>query len=499
MTLGLYPLGGEGLGGAGLAQITDPATPTFQAIGSSVKAFKKAAAVTWPTHQAFDIAFLFVEGSASDTFTLSTPAGFVEIPGSPFKASTTQLAVFWCRASSVAMPSPTIAKPGDHIFAVIATYRGCAQSGDPWEAIASGIKAGASTTVSAPSVTTLSDDDLVIVAVSSDRDAQAPFASSETNAALDGLVERFDAGTTLGNGGGLAVMDGVKASPGACGITAITVVSSINAYATIALKGPGNVSVALTGAQLTTTPGAIASITGNALVALTGAQLHAQPGTVAIAAAASVSVAGASLTITPGIADAVTGVNVVLAGAELQAQAGTVEPVIDVNVRVTGARLTVAGAPLGMVAAGTVGLEGAQLAITGDTVAARGDANVEVQGAELAVQAGSVAIAGSRDVTVALVGRELSASGGAVIASASISVAVSGAELSVAPGEVAAAGDSGVVSVNVHVVGASLLISRGTPQVSTPAENDAQPIVHVLARQPIALEIIDGLRQAASR
>lgn len=477
------------------------AAPLFQAVGGAEKANKKAITLDWPAHQQYDVGLLFIETSQGEAVTLATPSGFVEMVGSPFSAAGagTQLSVFWCRATSSSMPKVVTSVPSDHIYGVIASARGCAQAGTPWDAFAGAGKAIASASVSVPGVTTLDADRLVFVAITKDLDAVAAFASGQANANLSGIAEDFDAGTTLGNGGGISVMHGTKATAGAVGATSINVTSSRNAYFAIALKPPGNVTVALAGATLTIAGGQIGPFVGDALVALQGAQLQSHVGAVQISGDALVALTGASLAVTPGAVAVETGVEVALVGSQLQAQAGIVEPVIDVRVIPVGGRLTVSGAPLGTVAAGTVGLEGGQLAIAGGTVAARGDANVELQGAELGAQAGAVSVAASRDVSVALVGRELSASGGTAVASVSIVVAVSGAAIAITPGEVVAAGGSGVVSVNVDLVGASLLISRGNPQVRTPAESETQPNVHILARQSVALEIVDGLRQAASR
>ena len=134
-------------------------------------------------------------------------------------------------------PSVTIAT-GNHGYAQIITYRGVINTGNPWDVTGGGVKAAASTSVTVTGVTTTVPDTLIVQAVARDNDNAAAAFSAQANANLTGIVERSDAGTALGNGGGFAVWDGGKATATATGNTTATVTSSINAFLTIALK-PG--------------------------------------------------------------------------------------------------------------------------------------------------------------------------------------------------------------------------------------------------------------------
>lgn len=224
------------------------AAPFFQAAGTSANG-TNAITVAWPTHAVNDVALLFVESSGGQPVTLSTPSGFVQITGSPQAtgASTagTQLTVFWARATSAAMPSVTVADPGDHVYARIITYRGVISSGNPWDVTVGGIKSTASTSVTVTGVTTTLADTLIVQAVARDNDSSGAAFSAETNGSLAGIAERSDAGTTSGNGGGFVVWDGVFAGMGATGNTTATISNSVvNAFMTIVLKpvaGTGNV------------------------------------------------------------------------------------------------------------------------------------------------------------------------------------------------------------------------------------------------------------------
>ncbi len=218
---------------------TAMAAPAFQAAGTAVGA-TGSVNPTWPTHAVDDIALLFVDSAGGEPATLSTPAGFVAVANSPQSTGAgtagARITVFWARATSTAMATPKVADPGNHVYAQIITYRGVINSGNPWDVTGGGVKAAASTAVTVTGVTTTVPDTLIVQAVARDDDANGAEFSGETNAALTGITERSDAGTTSGNGGGFAVWDGVKPTAGATGNTTATVFSSSNAFITIALQ-----------------------------------------------------------------------------------------------------------------------------------------------------------------------------------------------------------------------------------------------------------------------
>ncbi len=211
---------------------------------------------TWPAHVAGDVALLFIESAGGEAATLSAPAGFVAVANSPQATGAgtagTQITVFWARATSAAMAAPTVADPGNHVYAQIITYRGAVATGNPWDVTAGGVKAAASTAVSVTGVTTSVPNTLVVQAVARDNDSNAAAFSAQANATLTGIAERSDAGTTSNNGGGFAVWDGVKATAGATGNTTATVTSSINAFLTIALQ-PADASLTVNVPAGTTT------------------------------------------------------------------------------------------------------------------------------------------------------------------------------------------------------------------------------------------------------
>lgn len=214
------------------------AAPTFQAAGAGISGTGNVSPA-WPAHAVNDVALLFVESRGTEAATLSTPAGFVEVTGSPQVATGggngTRLTVFWARATSTTMAAPTVLDPGNHAYARIVTYRGVVTAGNPWDATAGGIR----DTVDLSGITTTVADTLVVQAATRDNDSAAAAFSAQTNASLGAITEQSDAGTTQGNGGGFAVWDGVKATAGATGVTTAQVnVGSVNAYLSIALRKP---------------------------------------------------------------------------------------------------------------------------------------------------------------------------------------------------------------------------------------------------------------------
>src|SRR4030042_5105947 len=115
------------------------------------------------------------------------------------------------------MSSPTVGDPGDHVYGRILTFRGVTATGDPWDVTAGGTKAAASTTTTFGAVNTSIDNALIVLPASRENDSSSAAWSGWTNANLSGLTERSDGGTTSGNGGGLGIATGLKATAGVIG------------------------------------------------------------------------------------------------------------------------------------------------------------------------------------------------------------------------------------------------------------------------------------------
>ena len=210
-----------------------PSAPAFQALGTAVTATTGSATVTWPAHAVDDVAFLMVEATANDP-TLSTANGFVQV-GTVIASTGSKLAVFWCRATSAAMASPVVAANTNHSYSRIITFRGCATSGNPYSVFASNTTNAIATSGSFkwPSTATQQTNMLVVnIAASSADSAAAWMGATPTNSQLTGLTVQLNAGTTTGDGGGLAVVTGVKAAAATSyGTTTATVVAATDVAA----------------------------------------------------------------------------------------------------------------------------------------------------------------------------------------------------------------------------------------------------------------------------
>lgn len=213
--------------------------PTFQAAGTAVTGTGNVSP-TWPAHAVGDIGLLVIESCGGEVANLGTAAGFVAVTGSPIATGTTtlgtQISVYWCRATTTSMATPTVTDPGNHATAQIVTFRGCVAEGNPWDITGTAVKAVASTSASAPAVTTTVANTLVVSVIGRDVTGAGAFFSAEANASLASLTERTDAGSISGNGGGWALYTGTKATAGSTGTLTATVTSSINASIVIALR-----------------------------------------------------------------------------------------------------------------------------------------------------------------------------------------------------------------------------------------------------------------------
>ena len=189
----------------------------------------------WPTHIANDIGILVLE---SATATWTAPSGWTLVDLSD--ALTSQLNIYWKRAASSSEPTVSTGFPtgANHVVARIHTFRGCVTTGSPILTTANSTKTVASTSWSAPSITTTTTDEFVVWCAGRDNDSSSTTSfGTPTNANLISPTEIAEAGTISGNGGGFTVGYGVKATAGATGTTTGTVTSSAGASVTFSLTG----------------------------------------------------------------------------------------------------------------------------------------------------------------------------------------------------------------------------------------------------------------------
>jgi len=150
----------------------------------------------------------------------------------------TRLTVFWSRYNGT-QGAPTTSDSGDHQIGRMIAIRGATTSGDPCNVTAGGTEATADTSGSIPGATTTVANTLVVAVIATslpDSNGTSTF-SAWTNANLTGVTERTDNTRNAGNGGGLAIATGVKATAGAYGSTSVTVkTASTKAMMSIAIR-----------------------------------------------------------------------------------------------------------------------------------------------------------------------------------------------------------------------------------------------------------------------
>jgi hypothetical protein len=217
---------------------------TFQSL-TTVQSGTGSVTVAWPASYAIDdILLIYAEstgGQASSAIGHATTAAN-SVANTGAGTAGTRNTLFWARAwcsNTIGMPSIVLPDPGDHILAQGMLIRGAFNTDTPYDVSATAVKASASTSCSAPTITTTAADELVIHAISLEVDTLtgAQYGSTGANGNLTGLTKQFDVVTQQGNGGGLAAWTGVKATAGATGtLTATSTPSTINASITSAIK-----------------------------------------------------------------------------------------------------------------------------------------------------------------------------------------------------------------------------------------------------------------------
>jgi hypothetical protein len=222
------------------------ALPTVRAFGAVSSAAGASISPAMPAGVLQnDILLLFIESSIANGAVTGGTETWVQVADSPQSVgsgtSLARISVYWARASQDTPTSPTVAAPTNHQQGCIGAFIGCETSGDPWNVTSGGTEAGPDTSISVTGDTTTVDDCLVVITCATslpDTDTTVEFGAM-TNADLASLTERSDSTNNDGNGGGLFVGTGTKASAGSYTATTFTAVTSAaHAFMTIALKPP---------------------------------------------------------------------------------------------------------------------------------------------------------------------------------------------------------------------------------------------------------------------
>ena len=223
----------------GVASQAVTTAPTFQAAGALASG-TGSISVSWPTEVTDDVGLLVIETANQS---VSAPAGWLAVANSPQGTGTagsstaTRLTVFYKRALSASEGVVLLPDAGDHIVGQILTFRGCVNTGFPWDTTAGNVVSTTSTIVSMPSVTTAVDNTLVVGIVANRTDTTSSQTSGYTNSGLTNLIEVSDRNVTAGNGGGFGVVTGELAVAGdSLHTVAVLATASVQGRLTIALK-----------------------------------------------------------------------------------------------------------------------------------------------------------------------------------------------------------------------------------------------------------------------
>jgi hypothetical protein len=201
-----------------------------------------------------DILLLAIE-TGNEAISISNQNGgtWTEVTNSPQGTGGTRLTVFWSRYNGT-QGNPTTSDSGNHQLGRITAFRGAATSGNPWDVTAGGVESTSDTSGAIPGTTTTVGNTLVVAIIATDLPDATGTAnfSSWANGNLTAVTERTDNTTNSGNGGGLGIATGLKATAGAYGNTTVTLANSaVKGMMSIALKPPGGGGGAPTPGQAT--------------------------------------------------------------------------------------------------------------------------------------------------------------------------------------------------------------------------------------------------------
>lgn len=193
-----------------------------------------------------DLIIIATESGGGEAVSLGTANGFAQFTGGVANTGSgtagTRCTIFG-KVSTGSDSAPAFSDPGDHLLVLAPVVYRNANTGSGINAalddLQTSVKASASTSFTAPGVTTTGANRTVVVYGTRDNDASSTTSfTSWSNADLTVAGEMLEGGTTSGNGGGGAIFQGYRASAGSVGTTTATVTSSINASITIAIKPP---------------------------------------------------------------------------------------------------------------------------------------------------------------------------------------------------------------------------------------------------------------------
>lgn len=191
-------------------------------------------------HAANDLMIVAIESANEVSATWATAfsgAGWTNIPvgaggpaegiGTAAAANATRLTLYWRRAANGTMPAISVADSGDHQTAALVIIQNANTTVDPpWELAANTRQTTNTTTVSFNSFTTTNANTLIFHVAGVDTDTTTSQGSAPTNANLSDLTEHVDRFGSGGDGGGVIILSGGKATAGSTGNTTMTLATT---------------------------------------------------------------------------------------------------------------------------------------------------------------------------------------------------------------------------------------------------------------------------------
>lgn len=190
-----------------------------QANGTYASSTSDSLTVPWPTHQAGDIGYLFVEveGTISAQYPSWPPTNWTELAPAVSFGTNSRLYSAWKRAAGNSEIDADIiwAAAPNHSYGKICTYRGALASGTPHQTpVTNAGNVAAGGTITSSSITPGATGIMPVYVVARDDDSATANFSTWTGPTT--MTEETEGGTTSGNGGGWGLADGtITTSTGA--------------------------------------------------------------------------------------------------------------------------------------------------------------------------------------------------------------------------------------------------------------------------------------------
>jgi hypothetical protein len=225
---------------------------TFEGIGAADSGQSSISPTIGTEDTADDIHVAFVANDGRQNQD-AAPTGWTEkvsmVDANGSGTNATRHTVYWTRSDG-STADPTFTDTGNHTLGIIATFRGCIDTGDPFEAVSTSEESGSLTTdFSVTGLTSLTDGAMILSSSSSGDDG---VHSNWANASLASITAAFTELTTSGSDSCVGMAYGIDTTAGTVSATTGDL-SKSERYANIMLA----LEPAPTGVDHTATPAVV--------------------------------------------------------------------------------------------------------------------------------------------------------------------------------------------------------------------------------------------------